>query len=299
MAAGSATLAARTDQTKLCRSCVARFGGIVCPACGDASPFDLSRAAERKRANDWIAALQPGSAMNPFIGSGGRGSWLVPAGLLAVAVVWTIIALRSGFWIAWALAVAFGWMFIARVMFGTVVPRVPREKLPKAVASFQVIGVLPPELPPASADRILRKGSVHCEELLVAPLSGTPCVAFRLVGRVGDCLVDDGAAASFTLVPRDGPAVTVLSSASLLELPVRGAPAQAGALDRVRSFLAGRGVDASKDPVELAEGILANGEEVEVEGTLESVASGAGYRGTAHSELVVGRTDAPVIVRRA
>jgi hypothetical protein len=168
------------------------------------------------------------------------------------------------------------------------------------VRSGQVlVGVVPATIPADESERTTRAGNVQCDEPLVAPLSGVRCIAFRLVGRVGECLVDDAAAAPFMIVSRDGPSLSVLASASLLQLPVHSTETASGALDRVDSFLHDRGLNAHGAPVELAEGLLCEGEEVAVQGTLESVASGKGYRGSAASEFLVGRSDLPVVIRKA
>jgi hypothetical protein len=292
MTSQAASLAARTDQTELCRECLARFGGISCPTCGSPPTFDLSRPDERRQANDWLRHRHPEA--RPFLVDEPRP--VLPVREMSIATVMLVgMGVIAGHWLAWALGAAGGSLLVARLVWTKHGARLTR----KGTRSGKVlVGVVPPSLPGETTDRTERTGSVQCDAPLRAPLSGELCVAFRLVGRVGECLVDDAAAAPFTIVTRDGPRVSVLASASIVELPVNSTEASAGALERVQSFLAERGIDADSAPVELAEGVICEGDEVVVEGTLESVASGKGYRGTAASEFIVGRSDSPVLIKQ-
>jgi hypothetical protein len=299
MPADAVSLAARTDQTKLCRTCAARFGGIECPGCGESACLDLSRRKERRLAIAWAAERFAGRRVHPFLAPEESPLHAPSAAPLAIAVALTVLALDHGLWLAAIGSALLAVVLVTRRLRGREFPRLSGGARSSSLSSLHAIGVLPPALPPASEERVARRGSARSDAPLEAPLSGEPCIAFRLVGRAGDCLVDDAAAAPFVLAPRDGPPVTVLSSACVLDVPVHRVAAAPGALARVRRFLAERGVNGRADPIELAEGVIRNGDEVAIEGVLESVASGAGYRGSAHAEFVVGRTDAPVVVRRS
>jgi hypothetical protein len=293
------SLTARNDQTKLCGQCAARFGGTTCPGCGLAAAFDLGRVKDRRRAIAWAKERFEGRRLRAFLGPGPRGFPAPTAALLLIAAALAVLAAAGHpLWPAAIGAALVGFVLVIRGLVREEPPQLPALK-PSSDWSLYAIGVLPPALPTGSTDRVARRGSVHSDAPLVAPLSGEPCVAFRLVGRVGDCLVDDAAAAPFTLTSRAGPVVTVLSSACAVELAVRRTQAEPQARERVRRFLGERGIDASTHPIELAEGVIRIGDEVTVEGLLESVASGAGYRGRAQAELLVGQSDLPVVVRRA
>lgn len=290
--ASEASLAARTDQTKLCRDCVARFGGIVCPACGIEPAFDLSRAADRQRATAWIRQKHPDAL--PFRVRIGR-----PSAIVGTLTTLGVVALGavSGHWVAWAAAAGCGAVLAVRLALGARRGTSgARSRDPQT--DMTLIGVVRPALPETSAERIVRSGAVKCDDPLLAPLSGERCVAYRLMGRVGDCVVDDAAAAPFTLVVGDGPSVAVLASAAIIELPVHSVSVVAGAAERVRRFLGERGLNALATPALLTEGLLREGDEIVVEGTLETIASGAGYRGRAASDLITGRSDSPVVIRR-
>jgi hypothetical protein len=216
----------------------------------------------------------------------------------AATLAFAGLGVVSSHWLAWLSCALGAGVLASRIAVEQRGWRPAKGGRKSARSGKVLVGVAPPALPAADSERVRHSGSAQCSEPLHAPLSGAPCIAYRLVGRVGECLVDDAAAAPFTIVARDGPRVAVLASAGILQLPVHTTDAAAGALERVASFLRERGVDAQSAPVELAEGLLSEGEEVVVEGTLESIASGKGYRGIAASELIVGRSDAPVVIRK-
>lgn len=163
-----------------------------------------------------------------------------------------------------------------------------------------LVGVLPPAPAFEAPERVVRRGILHAVAPLTSPVTGEPCVGFRVVGRAGRFVVDDAAVAPFELVTPEGTRVAVLASASELELPVCVSEPTEGAIERVERFLCERGVDVANTGIGIVvtEGVLREGEEVVVEGVLEPPKA-IGYRQCASNEVLIGRSDQPVIVRRA
>jgi len=105
-------------------------------------------------------------------------------------------------------------------------------------------------------------------EPLIAPLSGTPCIAFRATGRTFksshsrrkiaeiDQEVSEIKMTSFVLVTKDD---EILVDGDVCELPIRGAPVIPRKLDRERDFmvrgaLVGLPKDAGFDEVVIPDG---------------------------------------------
>lgn len=135
-------------------------------------------------------------------------------------------------------------------------------------------------------------------EHAVAPLSGRPCVAFRLVGWVGEALVDDSDGCEMHL-EGEGGRVRIRAQTLAVVLP---APEQscrvleAEAARRVTHFLRARGLPFDSE-LELGETLLCDGDTAVAHGSgsYEPAAENA-YR-TSSQELVLSDSDGlPILV---
>lgn len=125
------------------------------------------------------------------------------------------------------------------------------------------------------------RGVVKARTPLRAPLSGRACAAYRLVGDAASGPIDDAALGELELELSDGTRAVLSTSAASVDLPVPGARVAVEGNDALSTFLADRSVPRSAARVRLAEAVLADGDEVEIEGaaTIEHTQSD-GYRQT-------------------
>ena len=139
------------------------------------------------------------------------------------------------------------------------------------------------------------EGFVQAEATVEAPLSGAPCVAFRVTGRAGGDQVDDAGLVPFTVVTDGGERVRVLAAAARVRIRTR--PAEAG--EAARRFLAERGL--RRQPLVLAEGLVRPGDRVRVSGAPTQVAdprAAAGYRGAVYLRAIAETAAVELEVRR-
>jgi hypothetical protein len=169
------------------------------------------------------------------------------------------------------------------------------------------------------ASRAVISGVASAEEgnLVVAPLSGERCLAFRLVGRVGAALIDDAESAPLA-VAAEGERVPIRATSLLLDLPLPdvASPELDGAAQaRLRAFLAARGLpavpalpksqrgprrsepDAPPLVIELGETLLREGDAITAHGAItRERAVGAGYRGTRQARVLGDGDQLPVLI---
>jgi hypothetical protein len=171
-------------------------------------------------------------------------------------------------------------------------------------------------LTPLQASRDVVCGVASAEEgnLVVAPISGERCLAFRLVGRVDAALIDDAESAPMAIAA-EGERVPIRASSLLLDLPLPAlaSPELGGAAQaRLRAFLAARGLpavpgrqdgpqrsapDAPAPVIELGETLLREGDAITAHGAITSErAVGAGYRGTRQARVLGDGDQLPVLI---
>ncbi|HVK67651.1 MAG TPA: hypothetical protein VM694_24365 [Polyangium sp.] len=160
-----------------------------------------------------------------------------------------------------------------------------------------------PSVEPLRAARASARGRVSRgpKPTLVAPLSGKPCLAFRLVGRIDDLLLDDGEAVGMTLVDR-AESVEVRGERFALALgkPEERARSLAPeAAARMAAFLAARGLQAEPRMVDLAESCVREGDEIEAWGTArQERMAGEGYRDVVLGRVLDDGDGLPVLITR-
>ncbi|TKD00393.1 hypothetical protein [Polyangium fumosum] len=160
-----------------------------------------------------------------------------------------------------------------------------------------------PSVEPLRAARASARGRVSrgSKPALIAPLSGKPCLAFRLVGRIDDLLLDDGEAVCMTLV--DGAESVevrgerVAVALGTPEERARSLAPQAAA--RIEAFLSARGLRVEPRFVDLAETCLREGDEIEAWGTArQERRAGEGYRDVALGRVLDDGDGLPVLITR-
>lgn len=128
----------------------------------------------------------------------------------------------------------------------------------------------------------------------VAPLSGQPCFAFRLVGEADGQLVDDADATSFAVITEDKKRCVVSSADVVVQLPAEGTIRA----ENARGFLQKRGLPERK--LSLAEAILREGDRVRLVGRRTDLRVGAaGYRGDERRMLLDAGDGLPVVLQAA
>lgn len=156
-------------------------------------------------------------------------------------------------------------------------------------------GPPPEELTPLQRTRVT--GRVRTPEPVASPLGHVPCAAFRLVGQGPRGEVDDAGGRSFDVITEEGPVKVVLGEA-WLDLPVAGAPVTVRPDERLRRFLSDRGIYPELGPVRLAEGVLRDGDSVEIEGRAEEMVTSEGYRAAGRVRVFREHAGAPLTVRK-
>jgi hypothetical protein len=143
----------------------------------------------------------------------------------------------------------------------------------------------------------------------LAPLSGRPCLAFRLVGRAGGARIDDADATE--LLVRSGEEVVVARAervVALLASPEgRERNLDAAARARVTAFLDARGIPFDGD-YELGETLVVEGDRITLYGVRSSETSGlgaasaavskpgAGYRAVSRMALIDDSDGEPLVI---
>jgi hypothetical protein len=138
-------------------------------------------------------------------------------------------------------------------------------------------------------------GRVEADDSLTAPLSGEPCVAFRVTGEHPKGPINDGRCLAFTVVTDDGGRVPVEVEQAWLELPATKSGRAARLEGELQEFLRCRGFTAVEH--ELDEGLLRQGDRVAVTGLVEMRLRPEGYRGTTRDEALIGRAGAPLVIQ--
>lgn len=165
---------------------------------------------------------------------------------------------------------------------------------------------------PVSLAALLRKrkasasfhGRTSHSAPLIAPLSGTPCVGFRLLGRVDGMELNDAWLADFEVENEEAPSARVIAAGALLMLPV-GAPEEVSLSDeqalRLRDCLDERGIPSPLKNVQLAEALLEPGAGVRVwaQQSEERADASAGYRELAVRVVLSGTDAEPVLIAPA
>jgi len=286
----------RVAQTFACSRCSLRFPrGPACPECGDEAPIDL-------RNPDAKASLERKLGKRSLL-----GRWILPLAergydtvvFITLIVVLTLAAML-GAMLSGSMLAYFGAYLVVPVA-GTVAWVLLWPKLlerldePKARRVLRVYR--PPRLP--EKVRTTLTGVVQGDATLVAPLSGRRCIAYRLVGRVGDDEVDDTVAATLD-VALDNPDAELDLTGAIFELPTP-APDRTEVGPVLAPILAPLVVVSDDDirgrEAHLAEAVLAPGDRVEVEGRRDVRAVPDGYRGHKQTLRLAVHGPAPLRIR--
>ena len=140
----------------------------------------------------------------------------------------------------------------------------------------------------------------HGDRLLTGPLSGQPCLAYRIAGRAGDSWLDDAEAVDLIL-EEGARQVALHASRWIVDVPV--APPEPRALDagqRARLFrlLEARGLSSSLEPTFLAEACLLPGERIEAWGCpATEPGTEEGYRQSGIRKVLCDGDARPVVLR--
>ncbi|MDI1448826.1 hypothetical protein [Polyangium sp. 6x1] len=136
---------------------------------------------------------------------------------------------------------------------------------------------------------------------LVAPLSGKPCLAFRLVGHLDDIVLDDGEAAAMTVV-NDAESVEIRGerfAIALAEPTEKAGSLGPEAAARIATFLAARGIQAEPIMVDLTEICVREGDEIEAWGrATQERSAGEGYRDVVLGRVLDDADGLPVLITR-
>ena len=305
----------RTDRTVLCPACAIRISPAAhCPQCESTRVFDMTRPRAREAA---LVALR---------------RWRRPAGWRrAASTLENLLSAYLRYWVAGIVVLAFvaGWVLegtpsagftlaifallgqAALIGFGTalfglaslawsgvawLLERTSAARDPSKRRGPRLLPGPPPEsLPQTRLTRVT--GHVRAAEPMQSPLGHVPCAAFRLVGEGPRGTVDDAGGRTFDVVTEDGPAKVVLGNA-WIDVPVTEEPVTVRPDATLRRFLEDRGVYPELGPVRLAEGVLRDGDRVEVEGQAEEMVSSDGYRAAQRVLVFREHAGAPLTVRK-
>lgn len=145
------------------------------------------------------------------------------------------------------------------------------------------LDLVPVEMPGKDA-RWIRGRVVAAPRGLVAPLSGQPCVAFRISGATEWGLLDDSDLASFTMETDAHDETDVGPGPALVDAPLGEETTPEGdAADRLSAFLAPRGLAGEAT---VREGVVRVGDRIEVYGALSDRAAGDGYRSSKQRTVI-------------
>lgn len=281
----------RTDQTRLCARCALRFSRKrSCPSCA-ARGFDLRGALDRQVAIEKLR--RPAKWRLPSPSSG-----CVVAFFLTSVIVLTF---AIGFGLAFvfhspalALAAYFVVPVVCTLLWGLAFPdahlRAEPSDPPHRYASVEVHPIPLDDGEPAVV------GEVVANETLTSPLSGTVCVAFRLVGRSGPMEIDDAGLVPFEVNGDAGAALVDSEDGCVAIEPGDPVPVEPNAA--LTSFLTARGVIEGQQ-IDLAEAVLRPGDRVAVSGARSERdrGRGDGYRGTESIVVLRDEPDLPVVIR--
>jgi len=287
----------RSGQTFLCEACRLRMERLArCPWC-DGAIVDLSDPRVRREVLPRLRRQTLGSRIRARL-------TLSPGCIVAIIVtgivVATLAAMVAGAVFGGALWGMFA--FIAVPVVLTVIWTLrfsdlhEKDRTPEIVTVDIPLRLHRPPSPDASANRARFHGDIEeADGLIVAPLSGEPCVAYRLVGRVAGSAIDEGDATPFVL-KTDSESIEVDPRPATLALHTTD-PAPVGELsDGLRDFLRDRGAHPIGRNVELAEARLVLGDSVSVESSVLDVQRPDGYRGTRDAKLLKEQPGSPLVI---
>ena len=289
----------RVGQTFACGRCALRFARVLaCPECGSEALFDLRDPAARKSLARRLGRLSLlGRILLPLAERGYDTVFFVTL-IVVVTLAAMVVAMISGSLLAY-----FGAYLVVPIA-GTVAWVLLWPKLlehleePKHRRALRIHA--PPRL--AAAARTTLGGTVRGESSLVAPLSGRACVAYRLVGRVGDDAIDDAAVSGSFEIELDEPDAKLELDGICFELPAPSPErTEVGpVLAPLLSPLLAIGEDGVRGArADLAEAILVPGDRVEVEGHREARTAPDGYRGTKRAVVLAVHGASPLRIRPA
>lgn len=277
----------RTDRTFACTDCRIRCWPVRrCPACGETRALvDLEQDAAK--------------ILAPPTGTVGRADLATATGLAGGA----------GLTVA-AAAAAKGMLALAEIGLAIGLPLAvsafllwPRDRAKLATkpdAPELRYRALESPVVRATAERVSEHGRVRARGTLAAPISGRPCVAWRLVGEGPRGTIDDARGVPFTLVADDGePEVEIDATIASIDLPLSDAePIVLRDPDaELAAWLRARGADPAAGEVTLREAILEEGAAIEVIGTSHRETRADGYRGSSTREVLSDLPGSPLIVR--
>lgn len=139
---------------------------------------------------------------------------------------------------------------------------------------------------------------------LVAPLSGKPCIGFRLVGVVDGLELNDAWLGDFELEHASQAAARVAATGALLVLSI-GTPddlsLSAEQSERLSAYLDARGIPSPLESVRLAEALLESGAEIRVWAAQseERADAAADYRQRAVRVVLSGTDAEPMLIAPA
>lgn len=211
--------------------------------------------------------------------------------LAGVASLWLAVAL---FFVATGLVFALA--FIAKILLFTGLSTLRllglrRRHLPR------ILAIDDQDLSPEHDTQELR-GRVHVPAPLRSPLRHLPCAAFRIAGEgpLGD--VDDAEMTTFEVTTDEGDRVEVQGPTGSIAIEVKSEPRLLRPDAELSDFLEERGAFPDRGPVRLAEASVRDGDEVVVQGAVETVTRPDGYRGQATVKVMRERPGAPLVLRR-
>lgn len=278
----------RTDRTFVCTDCRIRCWPVRrCPACGETRALvDLERHPEK--------------IVEPPTGTTGRAD--LAAGTGTAGVLGLVVAAAGA--VEGMLAVAeLGLMIGGPLLVAAFLLR-PRNaaKLAAKQPDDALLRYRPLESPVVRSDkeRVIEAGRVRAREILIAPLSQRPCVAWRLVGEGKHGRIDDARGTRFELVGEHGePELDV--DATIASLDLRGPAYEPGIIpppdDELAAWLRARGADPRPEALTLRELILEEGARIEVIGSTRRETRADGYRGSITRDVLSDLPGSPLIVR--
>ena len=277
----------RTDRTFACTDCRIRCWPVRrCPACGETRALvDLDQDAAK--------------ILRPPTGTVGRADLATATGLVGGAGLTIAAAAATQGILALAeIALAIG---LPLVISGFLMWPRDRAKLARKPDAPELrYRALESPVVRESAERVSELGRVRARGTITAPISGRPCVAWRLVGEGPRGPIDDARGVPFVLVAEDGgPEVEVDATIASIDLPVPDAePLVLQDPDaELAAWLRARGADPAAGTVVVREAILEEGAAIEVIGTSRRVTRADGYRGSSTQDVLADVPGSPLIVR--
>lgn len=294
----------RPDLTSLCTTCAVRYARdvTVCPVCGG-EMLAMTKPRDRARAREELAMRVPkrvertveqeddgrrpsGERLKGLLATLFPGAGIAAGGVLVASgdrVTGLLVVLVSISVTVWVVSLVFS----------------RRRRGPHRVATRIAHRVTRPAPPPVvdGVERGTRvEGVVRTRGTLRSPLTETACAAFRVRGATQVAELDDAGVTTFDVVTAEGEEVAVAEGGATVELEVGETQVMKphGAL---RAFLKDRGALAD-GPGRFAESLLRDGDEVVVEGAVESHVTGDTYRGTRDTRSIVEAPGIPRVIRR-